>query len=96
MSQTYGIEVPREHPHPLHRSPVRYVVVIDAGGTMIARLFLETREMVAEFDAAVEEVTSMTNGLVPEVGALGSEWDRALQGHSSDQRATAMVYTLEI
>ncbi len=63
---------------------------------MIARLFLDTRELVAEFDAAVEEVTSMTSGLVPEVGAQSSEWDQALMGHSADQRATAMIYTLEI
>ncbi len=63
---------------------------------MVARLFLDTREMVAEFDAAVEEVTMMTNGLVPEVGALSSEWDRALQSHNDAERAAAMVYTLEI
>lgn len=63
---------------------------------MVARLFVDTREMVAEFDAAVEEVTAMTKGLVPEVGALSSEWDLALQGHSADQRATARIYTIEI
>ena len=48
---------------------------------MVARMFLETRELVAEFDAAVEEVSAMINGLVPEIGALSSEWDSALMGH---------------
>lgn len=96
MSQTFGMESPRKHDHGSHRQPARYLVVIDSGGYMVARLFLETRELVAEFDAAVEEVSSMTNGLVPEVGALSFEWDRALQGHNTTERAEAMVYTLAI
>lgn len=96
MSQTFGIETPRAHTLNPYRKPVRFLVVIDSGGSMVARLFLETRELVAEFDGAVEEVTMMTHGLVPEVGALGTEWDSALQGHNADERATAMVYTLKI
>lgn len=96
MSQTFGIEAPREHTLTSYRKPVRFLVVIDSGGSMVARLFLETREKVAEFDGAVEEVTMMTHGLVPEVGALGSEWDSALQGHNADERAAARVYTLKI
>ena len=96
MSQTFGIETPREHTPTPHHQPVRYLVVIDSGGSMVARLFLATREMVAEFDAAVEEVTGMTNGLVPEVGALGPEWDLALQGHNAAERAAALVYTLDV
>ena len=63
---------------------------------MVARMFLETRELVAEFDAAVEEVSAMINGLVPEIGALSSEWDSALMGHSTAERAGAMVYTLAV
>lgn len=90
------MESPRKHDHGSHRQPARYLVVIDSGGYMVARMFLETRELVAEFDAAVEEVSSMTNGLVPEVGALSAEWDRALQGHNTAERAAAMVYTLAI
>ena len=94
MSQTFGMESPRKHDQGPHRQPARYLVLIDSGGYMIARMFLETRELVAEFDAAVEEVSSMTSGLVPVVGALNSEWDSALQGHSATERAGAMVYTL--
>lgn len=96
MSQNFGIEIPKVHPLTPHRQPVRYLMVINAGGSMIARLFLETREMVTEFDAAVEEVATMTTGLVPEMGALGAEWDRALQSHSADERASAAVYTLPV
>lgn len=96
MSQTFGMESPRPHTQAIQRQPVRYLVVIDSGGSMIARLFLETREMVNEMDAAVEEVSAMTAGLIPVVGALGSEWDAALAGHSIAERADAKVYTLAV
>lgn len=94
MSQTFGMESPRAHQPGLHRQPVRYLIIIDSGGSMVARLFLDTREMVAEFDAAVDDVSSMTRHLVPKTGALGAEWDQALQGHNATERAAAMVYTL--
>lgn len=94
MSQTFGMEAPREHKPTMHRQPVRYLIIIDAGGSMVARLFLATRELVAEFDAAVEEVTGMIKGLEPQAGALGAEWDQALQSHNAGERAAAMVYTL--
>ena len=96
MSQTYGIESPGKHNHTSHRQPARYLVVIDAAGAMVARLFLYTRELVAEFDAGVEEVAVMTRGLVPAIGAMGPEWDRALEGHSSAERGAADIYTLDI
>ena len=96
MSQTFGMETPREHAPEQYRLPARYLMVIDSGGSMVARLFLETREAVAEFDASSEEVSMMTKGLKPQDGALGSEWDIALQGHSAAERAAAQVYTLSI
>ena len=96
MSQTFGMEAPREHTGAPRRPPARYLVTIDSGGNMVARLFLETREQVSEFDAAVEEVGAMTKNLVPQAGALGPEWDLALQGHSLAERAGASVYTLDI
>ena len=79
-----------------HRKSVRYLMLIDAGGSMMARLFLDTREMVTGMDAAVEEIGSMIAGLIPVEGALGAEWDEALAGHSMAERATAKVYTLSI
>lgn len=96
MSQTFGMESPRPHLSATLREPVRFVVVIDSGGLKIARLFLATRTLVEEVDAAVEEIGSMTAGLIPAPGALGSEWDQALAGHSVAERAAAQVFTLAI
>jgi hypothetical protein len=96
MNEGFGIEVPPAHNHAPHRKPARYLVVIDAGGSTVAALFLDTREIVAEFDAGAEEVALMTAGLVPSPGACGPEWDQALQGHSAAERGAAMVYTLDL
>jgi len=96
MSQTFGSESPRSHIHTGHRKPARYLVVIDSGGYTVARLFLETRELVAEFDAGTEEVAQMTAGLVPTKDADAAEWDRALEGHSVAERRAADVYTLKV
>jgi hypothetical protein len=96
MSQNFGISMPAAHSAVPHRLPVRYLVVIDAGGAMVARLFLETRELANEFDAAATEVSNMTAGLTPDVGAQGPEWDGALQGFSDAQRASAEVYKLAL
>ena len=95
MSQGFGGESPHAHVQTSHRKPARYLVVIDSGGSAIARLFLDTRELVAEFDAGTEEAAQMTAGLVPTTGA-GPEWDRALEGHSAAERSAADVYTLDI
>lgn len=96
MSQNFGIAMPAAHGTMSQRLPVRYLVIIDAGGAMVARLFLDTRELVNEFDAAVTEVSNMTAGLTPDIGASGVEWDGALQGYSDMQRASAEVYTLAL
>jgi hypothetical protein len=96
MNHGFGIESPGEHVHAPHRKPTRYVVVIDSAGSTIARLFLESYEQVAEVDAGAEEIALMTRGLQPTRGALGEEWDRPLQGHSTAERRTADVYTLDM
>lgn len=62
----------------------------------MARLFLDTREQVAEFDAATEEAAQMTAGQVAEKSADGPEWDRALEGHTGAERRAADVYTLDV
>ena len=96
MSQTFGMESPQSHTKTMHRPPVRYLVVIDSGGSMVARLCLDSHDMVTEMDAAVEEVCAMTAGLVPVVGAMDSVWDSALAGHSAAERADAKVYTIAV
>jgi len=95
MAQVFGNEIPRRHTDSPMRKAARYLVVIESGGYVMARLFIDTREQVAEFDASTEEVTLMTQGLVPVVGA-GSEWDQALAGHSASERSAARVYTLDV
>lgn len=96
MSQSFGNESPRPHRHTLHRKPARYLIVIDSGGSAITRLFLDSRELVAEFDGSTEETAQMTRGLVPAAVADAPEWDLALQGHSAAERAAASVYTLDV
>jgi len=96
MAQVFGNEVPRRHSETPMRQAARYLVVIDSGGNAVARLFIETREQVAEFDASTEEVTLMTRGLVSAIGADGAEWDRALAGHGTAERKAARVYTLDV
>jgi len=96
MNQGFGIEPPGAHHHSPLQQPVRYVVIIDAGGSMVARLFLATRELVAEFDAGTEEVVQMTQGLAANRDAGSAEWDRALAGHNAAERAAAEVYTLDV
>jgi len=96
MAQVFGNEVPRRHLQTPLRQASRYLVVIESGGSAIARLFADRREQVAEFDASTEEVTVMTRGLVPAAGADGPEWDHALAGHSASERSAARVYTLDV
>jgi hypothetical protein len=96
MSQDFGSATPQAHVQTAHRKIARYLVVIDAGGVGVARLFLDNREQVAEFDAGTEETAQMVAGLVPAQGAEGPEWDRALQGHSLAERRAAKVYSLDV
>jgi hypothetical protein len=96
MSQSFGMERPGAHAQSSHRTPARYLVLIEAAGTIVARLFGPSHEEVAEFDAGTEEVALMTQGLQPVKGALGPQWDRGLGGHSLGERANAEVFTLDV
>ncbi len=96
MSQGFGMEKPAQHHPGALRQAARYLVVIESGGVMLARLFLKTREQIAEFDASTEETASMVNGAVSIKGADRPEWDRALAGHSAAERVAAAVYELEV
>lgn len=96
MSQTYGIETPGSHHSHPEREPVRYVVVIDAGDSTIARLLLATRQQVAEFDAGAPEVVQMLAGIRPAKTANSADWDHVLRGHSALERSAAHVYTLDV
>lgn len=93
---SFGIEAHGKHPSASHRKPARFLVLIDSGGSTVAQLFTEAREFAAEFDAGSEEVAVMTQRLKPGAGASAPEWDAALEGRSHAERATAVVYTLDI
>lgn len=96
MSQDYGREIPPAHAQRAHRPVSRYLVVIGAGTERIARLLLDSRVQVQEFDAGAGEVADLIHGLSPTIGAGGPEWDRALSSHSAAERAAAVVYRLEL
>jgi hypothetical protein len=80
----------------MHSAPVKYLIVIDSGGSMVARLFNAERVHVVEMDASTEEVVATIDGVVPTASAAEPEWDQALAGHSAMERATAQVYTLAV
>ena len=84
------------HRNGTHRPPARYLVIIDAGGEQVARLFDERRTQVAEFDAGTEEVAVMAKGLAPQSGAGAADWDQALASHSAAERAAADIYLLDL
>lgn len=96
MDQQFGREAPQPHAAGARRKPARWLVLIDSGGSKVARLFGENREQAGEFDAGIEEVALMVQGLVATQGVLGPEWDRALEGHSRAERAAAELYTLDV
>jgi hypothetical protein len=96
MNHGFGIEARGKHPANAHRKPARFLVLIDAGGSTIARLFTEAHEPAGEFDAGSEEVAVMTQRLHPAAGADAPIWDAALEGHSGEERSAAVVYTLDV
>lgn len=96
MNNGFGHEVPPRHAQQTHRQVTRYLVVISSVNGPIARLFLASREQVAEFDAGTEEVTQLTKAVPGTTGASGAEWDKALGSHTAAERAGATVYELDI
>ena len=80
----------------MHSAPVKYLILIEAAGPMVARLFDANRVHVLDIDASSEEVAVMTAGLVPEQGADDAAWAKALVGHNAAERRAAQVYTLDV
>jgi hypothetical protein len=80
----------------MHSSPVKFLIVIDSGGSMVARLFDANRVHVADIDGSTEEVATTVGGAVPTRSADLPEWHQALAGHSAIERATAQVYALAV
>ena len=78
------------------KTPAKYLVIIESGGSSEARMYTAERLQVADFDASTEEVAVMVRGLTPVQGATGPGWDHELAGHSAQERAAAQVYTLDV
>ncbi len=96
MDQAFGNTRPEHHTQGAVHRPSRYLVIIESEGAPVARLFLDNREEVAQFDASTEETAHMTRGLRAVHGATGPEWNEALSGHSPREREGAEVYTLDV
>jgi hypothetical protein len=95
MSQGFGQEVPAPHVQGVHREVSKYLVVIAAPEGPVAKLLLQDLKQAAELDANTEEVSAMITGLTPAIGATDAKWDKLLTAYSTEERATAEVYTLE-
>jgi hypothetical protein len=80
----------------MHKLPVKYLVLIESDGAMVARLFDAQRRHVSDIDASSEEVAVMTQGLMPTRDANSPEWQLALGGDGAPQRAAAQVFTLDV
>ena len=76
--------------------PARFLVLIESGEGMVARLFDAEHAPLGEFDASSFEVAEMTSRNVPTLGADPAVWGAVLGGHSLQQQGAARVYTLEL
>jgi hypothetical protein len=76
--------------------PVKYLVLIEAAGAPVARLFDGDNAHILDIDATSEEVVDMTGGHVPEHTGADARWDSLLGGHTAQERRDAQIFTLEI
>ncbi|AKJ29812.1 hypothetical protein [Caldimonas brevitalea] len=74
--------------------PARFLVLIESGGPMVARLFDAQKVQLTEIDATSEEVAVMTSGVMPRRASDDPGWAAALQGHSAQERQAALVFDL--
>ncbi len=80
----------------MHKTPVKYLVVIESDGAMLAKLYDERLVHVNDIDASSEEVAVMTRGLAPSHSGNQAPWVGVLVGHGEAQRLTAQVFTLSV
>lgn len=80
----------------MHGPPVKYLVLIETSGAMVARLFDAQHRHVADIDAATEEIPPMIAGVTPQQGADTAVWAQALAGHSPAERRAAQVFSLPL
>ncbi|MGY4828706.1 hypothetical protein ACVNIS_09025 [Sphaerotilaceae bacterium SBD11-9] len=80
----------------MHKTPVKYLVLIESDGAMLAKLYDAHHVEVNDIDAASEEVAVMTQGLMPERNGNDATWSRVLAGHGEPERRAARIYTLDV
>jgi len=80
----------------MHKTPVKFLVLIESDGAMVAKLYDGQYVHVNDIDASSEEVAVMTQGLVPTRDANGSTWAPVLAGHGETERRAARIYTLDV
>lgn len=80
----------------MHKTPVKYLILIESDGAMLAKLYDAQCRHVSDIDASSEEVAVMTQGLMPRPVANDPGWARVLVGHGEPQRAAAQVFSLDV
>lgn len=80
----------------MHQTPVKYLVLLESDGAMIAKLYDAQLRHVNDIDAGSEEVAVMTRGLVHTLNGNDSTWSRVLVGHGEAERRAAQIYTLDV
>jgi hypothetical protein len=80
----------------MHKTPAKYLVLIESDGAMLAKLYDGQYAHVNDFDASSEEVAVMTKGLTPTRGANIAPWAEVLAGHGEPERRAALIFTLDV
>jgi hypothetical protein len=80
----------------MNKTPVKYLVVIESDGAMLAKLYDDQFAHVNDIDAGSEEVAVMTQGLMPTRDANDATWAKVLVGHGEPERRAARVFTLDV
>lgn len=80
----------------MHKTPVRYLVIIESDGAMLAKQYDERFAHVGDIDASSEEVAVMTRGLKAAHSGNDGTWAKVLAGHGEAERRAAEVFTLDV
>ncbi|MBX3623653.1 MAG: hypothetical protein KF892_01465 [Rhizobacter sp.] len=80
----------------MHKTPVKYLVIIESDGAMVAKLYDANYKHENDIDAGSEEVAVMTKGLSPKKNGNDATWAKVLVGHGEAERRAAEIYTLDV
>jgi hypothetical protein len=80
----------------MHKKPVKYLVIIESDGAMVAKLYDAQFKHENDIDAGSEEVAVMTRGLTPTRSGNDATWAKVLVGHGEAERRSAEIYALDV